>query len=503
MPILRRPDESLCESLVEVQDEWRRHFAELEGGVPIDLHDLAQQCVLRQQHTPALEQVDWREIPDFEGVVRAFRQVKPLKAAGPDGLPPAICRRFACDLTTMIWPVILKTIFYRAEPIGYKGGTLFHIPKGNTNKPFCTSDRGILAQPVLGKILHKAMRGLATRGFEKRATDLQLGGRKGMSFAMGCYCTRLFLEFAKAHSLSAGILFCDLASAYYAVVRELLLGKDLTDAPLSEVTRSLGLSDEDLQLLRAYVDHEVIVNADGDESLLQAIGREVHTHTWFWINQDSRLVMTRRGTRPGSSWADVLFGILFAKVLRRRGNFGELGICPNIPWSGKRELVAFDARRKDGETVQVQDVIYADDLATCVLTPSASQLPGAVRHVAGVQYLDTLIAHGLRANVGAKKSAALLVPTGVGAKQVRRQIFTADKGKLTVLKENAGAVQLDAVASYRHLGTILTHNGSLAQEIRVRLAVARAAFKEGRQTVFCTPCIALDRRVLLFKVYMS
>ena len=91
---MRRPDESLCESLVEVQDEWRRHFAELEGGVPIDLHDLAQQCVLRQQHTPALEQVDWREIPDFEGVVRAFRQVKPLKAAGPGRSPAGDMQAF-------------------------------------------------------------------------------------------------------------------------------------------------------------------------------------------------------------------------------------------------------------------------------------------------------------------------------------------------------------------------------------------------------------------------
>ena len=199
LPLLKRPDETLCESLAEVQDEWRRHFAELEGGIQIGVHDLAEQCVRRQMQSKALESVDCQEIPDFEGVMRAFRQVKPLKAAGPDGLPPSICRKFASDLTTMIWPVILKTIFYRSEPIGFKGGTLFHIAKpGNAGKPFCTSDRGILAQPVLGKILHKAMRGLAIRGFEKRASELQLGGRKGMSFAMGCYCTRLFLEFARS-----------------------------------------------------------------------------------------------------------------------------------------------------------------------------------------------------------------------------------------------------------------------------------------------------------------
>ena len=302
-------------------------------------------------------------------------------------------------------------------------------------------------------------------------------------------------------SLSAGILFCDLASAYYAVVRELLLGTNLTDASLEEVTHSLGLSNDDLQMLRAYVDSEVIINEDGDESLLQELAREVHTHTWFWIHQDHSLVLTRRGTRPGSSWADVLFGILFAKVLRRRGDFEGLGICPKIPWSGKKELVAFDARRRDVAEVAVQDVIYADDLATCMVAPSAERLAGVVRHVAGVQ-LDTLVAHGLRANIGAKKTAALLVPAGAGARMVRKQIFTVGKGKLRVLREHAEAVDLDAVSSYRHLGTILTHNGSLAQEIRVKLAVARAAFKEGKKAIFCAPCIALERRVLLFKVYV-
>ena len=322
-----------------------------------------------------------------------------------------------------------------------------------------------------------------------------------MSFAMGCYCARLFLEYAKSHALSAGILFCDLSAAYYAVVRELLLGQNLTDAPLEEVTRSLGLENEDLQLLRAYVEQEAIINDEGDEHILQALAREVHSNTWFWLHDDRKLVMTRRGTRPGSSWADILFGILFSKVLRRRGDFANLELCPAIAWSGKRELVPFDARRKDKQEVKVQDIVYADDLATCVVTAEAEKLPGAVRHVAGVQ-LDTLVAHGLRANIGAKKTAALLVPAGAGAKRVRKQLFTVGKGKLHVMRENVGAVALDAVSSYRHLGTILTHNGSLAQEIRVKMAVVRAAFKEGRGTIFCAPCIALERRALLFRVYV-
>ncbi|CAE7523919.1 unnamed protein product [Symbiodinium sp. CCMP2456] len=434
LPLLKRPDGSVCESLDAVQQEWRRHFAELESGVEVDIGELAQQCVERQQKVGALEWLDSCDLPDYETVVQTIRQVKPLKASGPDMLPPAICKKFAFDLTALVWPVILKSLVFRAEPVGYKGGTLYHIPKsGNGGLPLCTSDRGILAQPILGKILHKSIRGLALRGLDKRALDVQIGGRAGMSFMMGCYCTRLFLDYARTYSKSAGVLFCDLASAYYAVVRELLLGKDLTHATLEEVTESLKLTSEDLQLLRAYVDHEVILNEEGDESVLQALAREVHTHTWFWLCQ----------------------------VLRRRGDFAEQGLCPQIPWSGRRELVAFDARRKGCVHTRVQDVVYADDLATCILAESAALLPSAIRLVAGTQ-LDTLAAHGLRANLGVRKTATIMVPAGAGAKQVRHQVFTQGKGKLHIFRENGGAVVLDAVASYR-------------------LAAARAAFKEGRQ----------------------
>ena len=49
---------------------------------------------------------------------------------------------------------------------------------------------------------------------------------------MGCFCTRTFLEFARVRGLSSGILFCDLSAAYYAVVRELLMGGDLSGARL-------------------------------------------------------------------------------------------------------------------------------------------------------------------------------------------------------------------------------------------------------------------------------
>ncbi|CAE7500106.1 hypothetical protein AK812_SmicGene41735 [Symbiodinium microadriaticum] len=502
LPMLKRDDGTICASEAEVRGEWRRHFGDLEGGECVECSALVDACMRRQLEAGAFDSLQCADIPDLAALTDVFRKVQPGKAAGPDHMPPSICRRFSSSLALAFWPLLLKSIVFCAEPAGYKGGTLFHIPKaGQGANVTCTADRGILVQSIFEKVFHKALRGSAMQGFERRAKDMQIGGRKGLSFAIGCFSSRAFLQYARAQGLSAGILFCDLKAAYYAVVRELLVGGGLSDATLEDITASLHLTNEDLQILSSYVEEDAIITDETDGSFLSAMAREIHSSTWFWLQNDDRIVHTRRGTRPGSSWADVMFGILFARVLERRGDFSDRDLLPQIPWSGQRELVPFDARRKQQQQISIQDIIYADDLATCILTQEPQALPRAIQHVAGTQ-IDTLTEHGLQANIGPRKTAAVIAPLGSGARKVRYEVFTIAKGKLPVLCENRAGLHLDAVASYRHLGAVITHNGAMQPEIRSRLNQARLAFKEGRKLVFCSPCIPLGRRVFLFRVYV-
>ena len=50
--------------------------------------------------------------------------------------------------------------------------------------------------------------------------------------------------------------------------------------------------------------------------------------------------------------------------------------------------------------------------------------------------------------------------------------FSSGKGKMAVLPENRGAFCLDLVTSYKHLGSMVTHNGCLLLEIRPSLGRA-------------------------------
>ena len=503
LPRLKKPSGELCSTVEEVAGEWRRHFASLEGGQEISPAQLVREGLARQAEWGTQELVAFKDAPSFRELVVALHAVHPHKAAGPDLLPPAICRRFAVPVAAIVWPLLLKGALLSTEPIGFKGGTLHHIPKPSApDKASASSQRGILVQPVLGKAIHRAFRRLPSTWFEERAAPLQIGGRRGMSYAFGFHMFRNFLRFAQGQGLSAAIIFTDLAAAYYAVVREAVVGASLCDDPIEVVARSLHLSVEDMQALQHHIASEPVV-ADANSDILTTLLREAHVDTWFHIASDDVVIRTRRGTRPGSCLADVAFNLLFERVLARRGCLPDESV-PRIPWTGRKELVQFSTASASIDAVPavaLQDIAYADDHAACVVSDRADGLAQAVRHTMG-RSIDSMAGHGLTVNYGPRKTAALMVHRGRGSRIAKDTVFHRGKGKIPVLLEHGGCVQVDVVPSYKHLGSVLTYNGSMLPEIRGRVARAKAAFGEGRKKIFACPCIALHKRVQLCKLHV-
>ena len=334
LPVLERVDGTLCTSSDEVTSTWREHFRVLEGGVVRQPAQIVLRCRRMQAQGQAPDVLDADRLPTWLSLESAFRRSAPRKAAGPDLIPPSLCRTFSTQMAEAFWPLLLKSMCKVAEPAGLKGGILFHIDKGKpSNRRTCDSHRGILAQSCIAKAFHRSIRRLVVDFWEPRALPLQLGGRAGCSAVFGHLCSRSLLWFARAHQLSMGLVFMDLASAYYAVIRETVLGGGLTDRPISELAGALGLSDEDLQQLKLYVEQEPIMAHEGASAHLTALARELHQQTWFSLAEDSCLIQTERGTRPGGALADTIFTILFGRVLQRRQQGMQRDFVPRVPWN--------------------------------------------------------------------------------------------------------------------------------------------------------------------------
>ncbi|CAE7275135.1 unc-89 [Symbiodinium sp. CCMP2456] len=500
LPLLYREDGTICSTDTQVLEAWREHFSALEDGQTASVESLVQSCRTWQTSFSGTEEVDIARAPTMALLVEAFRATSAHKACGPDMLPPAICHHFAPDLAILFWPMALKTILSAAEAVGLKGGILHHIPKPTSAmQNVCSGHRGILVQSCIAKAMHRTMRTLAVGQWLPHSMHAQLGGRKGCSANFGHFCSRAFLASCKDRGHSGGILFVDLAAAYYSVVREIVVGDRLCSRGVADIASSLRLSPEDLQVMQSHIAEQPVLQSQAAAPLFIELARELHNHTWFMLSGDSTLVRTYRGTRPGGALADVIFNILFSRVLRRRCNEGLAGTSPALRWDGAR--TPFIPCPSSAPLLEVQDIVFADDLASLVISRQASGLRHAVSSVAAAT-LDVLPAHGLTANLGPKKTAALLAVCGPGSRAARRELFTTRKGRLPVCLEHSGAVHLDLVTSYRHLGSVLTSSGELGAEICHRLALGRAAFREGKTRLFACQRIPLHRRAVLFRSHV-
>ena len=382
----------------------------------------------------------------------------------------------------MFWPILLKTVVYTAEAAGCKGVTLFHIPKGKGDTANCSASRAIAVQSCFSKALQRALRPLLVSKVEEHAPDMMLGGRKGRTALFGCFAVRSFMRSSRQRGISAAAIFFDIASAYYAVIRELLVGRSDDAVSVEELAQGLRLTTGEMQAVASMIDDEPVL-ADADSPFLRRLVQEIGSATWFVLARDDTLVHTRRGTRPGGPIADVLFSALFLRVLARRHDSSHRPHVPTVPWDGRRTLdsVCYG----DSRPIEFGDTIFADDLAVCVQGSDASRIGAEVCQVAGAVF-DAFGSHGLTPSMGATKTAAIVAPVSKGARRARHLLYHERAGSLRVFRELAGVLDLTLVSQYKHLGGVVTHAGTMSVEINRRLSLAsKGCFPGGQAPGLC------------------
>ena len=151
--------------------------------------------------------------------------------SGPDGLLTRLCRTFCNRLSVKLFPLILKIVSLACEPIGRKGGMLFHLLTPGGDPTRCAGSRGVLSQNASANAAQKVTWGLLVERLDARGQAFRIGGRKG-------YCV----------GMSAGAMFVDIIAAVYCVVRELVHGTCGRDFNLHDVVAAVGMDEPDRQL---------------------------------------------------------------------------------------------------------------------------------------------------------------------------------------------------------------------------------------------------------------
>ncbi|CAE7947912.1 unnamed protein product, partial [Symbiodinium sp. KB8] len=438
LPTIIDAQGQVCVDAEAVQRRWRQHFASIEGGRAIDPAALVD-------HTLSAEQAfgPWPSpttaigLPNFCDLRRMVRTAKAGKAPGMDGLPSELLRGFSQQTAETLMPLLLKLIFRGAEAVGFKGAEAVRFYKGKGSTQLCENFRSILLIPNFSKALHQTLRPQIRDLYVRTAPDLQLGGKPQKNVVFGSHICRTFLRWTASTSTPSFVLFADISAAFYSAIRPLIASS--TAGTSHEVAAghllNADLPDSDVHAILQHMQEPTAFTAAGATQWQESLADKLTESTWFLLQSDSVPVLTSRGTRPGSTSADLLFAMLVGRILARRDELlqglGSGPQVPLVPWDGELSLAPpADAAPK----VPLDDLVWADDISCMRVSHNNSVLASSVACTAG-GLSDAFTEFGFRLSYGPAKTAALVQAVGNGSRKARQLLFSNRGLKGSMLEE--------------------------------------------------------------------
>ena len=343
--------------------------------------------------------------------------------------------------------------------------------------------------------MRSSMRKLVNMPYEANTDPLQLGGKRRQQVIFGAQGVRHFLQHAKSKGLSVGIVFADIASAFYTVIREVALGASTSDIDIATVVRRLGLGPEVMPQLHSALRGASCYADLGATTACQSYLRLSLEHTWFGVSS-KHFVATTKGSRPGDSWADIVFNVLFSAILKGlKEQLTHQGVLLALPVPSTRTI--WPGTVPYSEPQPTWQTTWADDLALLLRFTSPTRAPFELAHASSA-LLIALGRYGMRATIGEGKTEALVLLRGKGALQVRRKLFACRKPTIPVLTED-NIVQIPSTTAYKHLGGWITSASNMMAELRHRVTKAKAAYWRIAQSVLRNRKLDLVHRLQVFR----
>ena len=476
---------------------WMKHCAHMEAGVFTTTKRLVQRARKGSFERAALMgDSNIHQIPSLTDLETAFRRVKRNKAGGVDDLKSDLCSIAAGELALKYHPLLQKMFFQAAEPVQMKGGVLIHAFKGG-NARNVEDFRGLLLSSHIGKAIRRTFRQSIIPAYTSQAGDTHFSIRAGGNVSHASHALRLFISAATSQQQSVGILFLDIKSAYYRVVRQLLTSRGDNGATIDRLMEYLDLHDTDPEELRQAIANRA---AEGEEFLhrqQELLLEEAMTSTWFTSTRRTELLESLAGSRPGDGLADVAFGLIFQRLMKIvLQKIGEELDIPEVDIQGPFDLAG--PGYPGAQIPFLMDVVWADDLALAYRCGQAEKI-GQAMQVITSHVFQQCVRHGLTPNLKKGKSEIMILPCGKGCRKARTELFNLMDPTLQIPNAAETLREVRLVPQYRHLGTRIHVGRRLMVEIKSRMGQAGTIYRKYRRQIFQNPRLGLRKRIFLFR----
>ena len=421
---------------------WAEHF-----GTLLNQDSDADPTVLDDLPTlPPMHELD--QAPTFLEVRSAIRSLKNNKSPGNDNIPAELLRNGGYLCTRTLHKYITKVWADENVPQQWRDANVVTIYKNKGDRAVCGNSRGISLLAVAGKVLAKVMLQRLINVTESILPESQCGFRKNRGTVDMIFTARQLQEKCREQHQDLFMAFVDLSKAFDTVQRPLLW----------DILLRFGCPRKFTNILRQFHDGMTArVTIGGQESA----PFPVHT-----------------GVRQGCVLAPVLFNIFLLCVtqLLHKEIEDTSGVAVDFRLDGN----LFNIRRLQATTkLQRERVIelqYADDCALIAHSP---------------QDLQSVLAAAVRAY---SRMGLTINTTKTEVVCQWSSNIPSTPPTFVVTGEH-----LAVVPSFRYLGSILSEDTTIDNEVQNRIKQAAAAFGRLRRRVFQNKNLHLSTKVSVYQ----
>ena len=417
-PLLSSDGTTLLTDRETILLRWSEHFSSILNQ-PSSINDIA---INRLPQIPINDALD--ETPTLDETRRAISQISSGKAPGADSIPAEIYKEGGTVLIEKLHIIFQQIWQSEIIPQEMKDASIIHLYKRKGNRHECNNHRGISLLSIAGKIFARILLNRLTAHLDRGLLpESQCGFRKDRGTTDMVFAARQLQEKCQEQHRDLYTAFIDLTKAFDTVSRE----------GLWKIMAKYGCPAKFIKIVQHL--HEGMHARVQDQGEL------------------SEPFPVLNGVKQGCVIAPTLFSIMFSAMLTDAFRDGDIGVDIKYRTDGK----LFNPRRLQAKTKvksdTIRDLLFADDCALIANTEADLQ-------TSMNRFSQACSNFGLTINT--EKSEVMYQPAP-GKVYAEPNITTNGK-------------KLKVVDRFTYLGSTLSQNVTIDDEINTRISKASSTF---------------------------
>ncbi|BHF60198.1 hypothetical protein SprV_0100316100 [Sparganum proliferum] len=451
-PLLSADGSTLLTEKTQILQRWAEHFR----GV------LNRPSAISDAAIDRLPQVETNADPDLppslQETIRAVQQLSSGKAPGSDAIPAEVYKHGGPQLMDHLTALFQEMWRQGEVPQDFKDATIVHLYKRKGNRQICDNHRGISLLNIAGKIFARILLNRLNNHLEQGLLpESQCGFRRHRGTTDMIFAARQLQEKCQEMRTHLYSTFVDLTKAFDTVNRE----------GLWKIMQKFGCPQRFIEMVRQL--HDGMMARVTDNGAV------------------SEAFAVTSGVKQGCVLAPTLFSLMFSAMLMDAYRGGErLGI--RIAYRTDGELL--NQRRMQFQshvsTTTVHELLFADDCALNTTSEEEMQRSMDLFSAACANFglvintQKTVVMHQPPPN------SATTAPNAPPPPPPPPQI-------------SVNGTQLQVVENFPYLGSTLSHNTKIDDEVANRISKASQAFGRLQSTVWNRHGLQLSTKLKMYK----